>query len=79
MNFRLPKWAVLAVVAAVFLPLAADWVAPGEGARLAAGWLESACRGDRDGTGKGEGRKPCASPFFPEEARGDWHGAGEIW
>ena len=36
---KLPKWAVLAVVAAIFLPLAVDWVAPGEGARLAAGWI----------------------------------------
>ena len=34
-DFRLPKWVVLAVVAAVFLPLAVDWVAPGEGARIA--------------------------------------------
>ena len=47
---KLPKWAVVAVVAAVFLPLAVDWVAPGEGARLAMEWLDSASRGGRDGT-----------------------------
>ena len=50
MNFRLPKWVVVAVAAAVFVPLAVDWVLPGVGARLAAEWLASACRGDRDGT-----------------------------
>ena len=32
-NFRFPKWFVVIVAAAVFLPLAVDWVAPGEAAR----------------------------------------------
>ena len=50
-NWKLPKWAVVVAAALLFLPLAVDWVPPGEGARLAAGWLESASRGGRDGTG----------------------------
>ena len=43
---KLPKWAVLAVVAAVFLPLAVDWVPPGEGARLSCLVLRASCEGD---------------------------------
>ena len=39
-NWKLPKWAVVVAAAFLFLPLVADWVAPGDGARIAAGWLE---------------------------------------
>ena len=45
-NFRLPKWVVVAVVAAVFLPLSVDWVPPGEGARLSCLVLRASCGGD---------------------------------
>ena len=38
-NFRLPKWAIIIVAAALFLALSVDWVAPGSGARLAVEWL----------------------------------------
>ena len=34
-DFKLPKWAVVIAAALLFLPLAVDWVAPGEGARIA--------------------------------------------
>ncbi len=43
-NFRLPKWMVLVVVAALFLALSVDWVAPGGGARLAMEYLGGASR-----------------------------------
>ena len=47
-NWKLPKWAVVIAAALLFLPLAVDWAQPGEGARLAAGWIGStgkqACR-----------------------------------
>lgn len=39
MNFKVPKWAVVIAAALLFFPLVVDWVAPGEGARLAVGWL----------------------------------------
>ena len=38
-SFRLPKWVVVAVAAAVFIPLAVEWVAPGVGAKCAVGAL----------------------------------------
>ena len=38
-NRKFPKWGVVIVVAAVFLSLASDWVAPGAGARIAAEWI----------------------------------------
>ena len=34
-NWKLPKWAVVLAAALLFVPLVADWVAPGAGARLA--------------------------------------------
>ena len=34
-NFKLPKWAVMVLAAFVFIPLVADWAAPGAGTRIA--------------------------------------------
>ena len=34
-NFKLPKWAVMVLAALVFIPLVADWAAPGAGTRIA--------------------------------------------
>ena len=34
-NWKLPKWAVVVAAAFLFLPLVVDWVAPGDGTRIA--------------------------------------------
>ena len=56
-NWKLPKWAVVVAAAFLFLPLVADWVAPGDGARIA----EHALREVKVG---GEGEQWMLFPFW---------------
>ena len=56
-NWKLPKWAVVVAAAFLFLPLVVDWVAPGDGARIA----EHALREVKVG---GEGEQWMLFPFW---------------